>query len=118
MNTLLTILAQEGGSPVQNLLGSGFLFPIALIILFYFMLIRPQQKQKKEHEKRVAALKKGDKVVTNGGIHGYVNHKSERTCSLRIANDVFITMELSNISTVIPKGEAKAQEAEVVTEEK
>lgn len=110
MNALFQILAQETApNPVQSFLGSGFIFPIAMIILFYFMLIRPQQQQKKEHAKKVAALKKGDEIITNGGIHGVINHKSEKTCSVRVAEGVFIKMELANISIVVPKGSAKPE---------
>ncbi len=101
MTDTLFLLAEGGQNPIEGLVSSGFLFPIALILMFYFLIIRPQQKQKKEHEARVEALKKGDKVITNGGIHGVINHKSEKTVSLRIADGVFITIESANISTIV-----------------
>jgi len=113
MTESLLILLAEGAAanPLQKILGSPAIFPIALIIIFYFMLIRPQQQQKKELNKKIDALKKGDKVITNGGIHGVVNHKGDKTISLKVSEGVFITMESANISVVTPKGDAKEEEA-------
>jgi len=92
----LAIIAQ-GGNPI---LDSGLLMPIAFVAIFYFLLIRPQQKAQKELKKRVSELKKGDKVITSGGIHGTVNHKGDGTISVKISEGVFITVESSNIATV------------------
>lgn len=106
--TFLSLLAQaEKPSFIQQLMASPVMVIIPFFLLFYFMIIRPNQQQKKQHAKKIEELKKGDIVVTNGGIHGVVNHKSEKTCSLRVADGVFITMELANVTTVIPKGTAK-----------
>ena len=115
---LLTILAQAEtaapqGGMLQQLMASPLMIIVPFFLLFYFMIIRPQGQQKKEHAKRITALKKGDKIITNGGIHGLVNHKSEKTCSVRVSDGVFITMELANISTVLPKGSASSDEAKV-----
>ena len=74
MTTTLSILAQQGGNP----LAGGLPMIIIMIVMFYFLLIRPQKKQRKEQEARVAALRKGDKVVTIGGMHGIVNAVSKR----------------------------------------
>lgn len=72
--SLLALQGFGGGA------GAAFLFQIAAIFgIFYFLLIRPQQKQRKEHEARLRALKRGDKVVTIGGVVGEVVHLKEAT---------------------------------------
>lgn len=71
----LSLLALQGGFGGA---GAAFVFQIAAIFaIFYFLLIRPQQKQRREHEARLRALKRGDKVVTSGGVIGEVVHLKE-----------------------------------------
>jgi preprotein translocase subunit YajC len=71
----------QGGDPL------GFLIPMgAIFLIFYFLLIRPQQRKQKEHEKLLKAVGKGDRVVTTGGIHGVVTGESEDVLTLEIAN--------------------------------
>ena len=71
----------QGGDPL------GFLIPMgAIFLIFYFLLIRPQQRKQKEHEKLLKAVGKGDRVVTTGGIHGVVTGVSEDVLTLEIAN--------------------------------
>ena len=70
---LLFAQSPEGGNPLF-----GFFFQIAVIIgIFYFLLIRPQQKQRRAHEERIRAVKKGDTIVTAGGLLGEVVHVKE-----------------------------------------
>ncbi len=76
--------------------------PFALIfIIFYFFLIRPQNKKQKETEKMIAALKKGDKVVTIGGIHGVVATTKEHTIIVKVEDGAKIEFNRSAIATVI-----------------
>lgn len=73
--------AAPGGGPFE------FLFPMALIFLiFYFLLIRPQQKQQKEHEEMRSSVSRGDQVVTSGGIHGTVTGAEGDVVTVEIAN--------------------------------
>ena len=66
--------------------GFGFLVPFgAMLLIFYFLLIRPQAKKQREHEKMLAALAKGDRVVTSGGIHGVVVGTEKDVITLEIA---------------------------------
>lgn len=66
--------------------GLGFLVPFgAMLLIFYFLLIRPQSKRQREHEKMLAALAKGDRVVTSGGIHGLVVGAEKDVLTLEIA---------------------------------
>ena len=72
-----------------------------MAVIFYFLLIRPQQKKQKELQTLVSSLKTGDKVVTNGGIHGIVaNVKDGATLSLKIADNVKIEVDKSAIALV------------------
>ncbi len=81
---------------------SGTLIQLALILLiFYFLLIRPQQKRNKAHQDMVAALKVGDKVMTNGGVYGKVTKVNGTELSLEIAPDVNIKIERMAISSLI-----------------
>ena len=79
---------------------SSFL-PIALIfVVFYFVLIRPQQKKQKETQKMIDSLRSGDKIVTTGGILGTVTNVKEKTVVVRIADNVKVEMLRSAIQTV------------------
>ncbi len=125
MTNTFILLAQEAvaePNAIQRILGSGFVFPLALMAIFYFMLIRPQQQKAKALAKKIDALKKGDKIVTNGGIHGVINHKGDKTCSIRVSDGIFITVERSAIATVLSKGSDKPaaddKAIEVAKEEK
>jgi preprotein translocase subunit YajC len=98
-------MAQSGQSTGPGL--GGLIFPIALIAIFYFMLIRPQQKRNKEHKRLVASLSKGDEVITNGGVLGLVTDVGDGYVSLEIANDVEIRIQKSAVTQVLPKGTFK-----------
>lgn len=86
--------------------GSGSLLmtvlPLALIfVIFYFFMIRPQNKKQKETEKMIAALKKGDKIITIGGIHGTVSSTKEKTVIVKVDDNTKIEFLRSAISTVV-----------------
>ena len=87
-----------GGSLVSTLVMFG-----AIFLIFYFMIIRPQQKRAKEREKLLSNLEKGDKVVTSGGVHGVIAGLDEKTALLQISDNVKIKIERSAITTVLPK---------------
>jgi preprotein translocase subunit YajC len=91
------------GTPAQPSPWPTFGMMALMIVIFYFLLIRPQRLRQKELERRIGALKTGDRVVTAGGIHGMVTNVKERTVMLRIAENVRIEVEKSSISTTIPK---------------
>lgn len=95
--------------------------PLALIfVIFYFFMIRPQNKKQKETEKMIAAIKKGDKVITIGGIHGTVSATKDKTVVIKVDENTKIEFLRSAISTVvIDKAEktGKKDTVESVTEE-
>lgn len=102
-------LAQAGEAAPGGGLGA-LLFPVALIAIFYFLLIRPQAKRAKEHKKMVEALAKGDEVVTNGGILGRVTEVAEDFATVEIAEGVVVKMQKSAVGAVMPKGTLKQQD--------
>ncbi|MEM6820894.1 MAG: preprotein translocase subunit YajC, partial [Verrucomicrobiota bacterium] len=76
-------------------------FPlIIMVVMFYFILIRPQQKKMKDHQKMVAAIKSGEKVVAAGGIHGMVTNVKDNTVVLKIAEQVKIEVDKNSITQV------------------
>ena len=89
--------------------GSMSFLPFILIfILFYFMLIRPQMKQAKEHRTMLDSLKKGDEVVMSSGIIGKINGLSEQFATIEIAKTVEIKIQKPTIQTLLPKGSIKS----------
>jgi len=87
--------------------GLGNLVPMALLlVIFYFLLIRPQQKRAKEHKALLGALKAGDEVVTNGGVVGKVVSVEESFASVEIAKGVVVKVQKQGINQKLPKGSA------------
>ncbi len=83
--------------------GNGFaqLVPLILImVIFYFLLIRPQQKRLKQHRAMVESLKKGDKIITNGGIHGTITDVKEDFLKVEIADGVRIRLQRDAVSSL------------------
>ena len=90
---------------VAMLIQLGYFIPI--ILIFYLLLIRPQQQQAKKTRQMLAALKRGDHVVTSGGILGTVVGLEEQKVTLHVAKDVELQFTKSAIVNVVPEGGAK-----------
>ncbi|MBI2204768.1 MAG: preprotein translocase subunit YajC [Candidatus Rokubacteria bacterium] len=75
----------------------------AIFAIFYFLLIRPQQKQRRERESMLTAVKKGDRIVTTGGLHGTVMNLSEQTVTLRVTDGVKLEFDRSAIGRIVEK---------------
>lgn len=76
--------------------------PLVLIVLiFYFLMIRPQNKRQKEMEKMISALKKGDKIISVGGIHGTVVNTKERTVIVRVDDNVTMEFNRTAVASVV-----------------
>ncbi|MEO0416658.1 MAG: preprotein translocase subunit YajC, partial [Verrucomicrobiota bacterium] len=102
MQSNLIILAAEGGG--MSIMG---ILPfIAIMGLFYFMLIRPQRQQQKKADEMRKALRNGDKVITVGGIHGIVTGVTDSTVSIKISDGVSVKFDKSSIATVETKKSA------------
>ena len=102
MYQLLIAMAPQGGDGGGGLVSTLIMFG-AIFLIFYFMIIRPQQKKAKERDKLLSNLEKGDKVVTNGGIHGIIAGLEEKTALLQVADNMKIKIERSAITTVLAK---------------
>jgi len=97
--------AQAGGGAGGSLLG--FLPLVLMLVVFYFLMIRPQQKRMKEHTAMVGALKKGDEVVTNGGIGGTVTKVGDAYMMMRVADNVEVSVQKSAVAALLPSGTLK-----------
>jgi preprotein translocase subunit YajC len=82
-------------------------FPIILLVLFYFMLIRPQSKRAKEHRTMQEALAKGDEVVTDGGLMGKITAINDNAITVQIAENIEVKVRRESINSVMPKGTLK-----------
>jgi len=74
---------------------------IFIFIIMYFVMFRPQKKRQEQQQKLISALKTGDRVVTNGGIHGLISNVKESTVIVKVADNVKIEMEKSAITAVV-----------------
>ncbi len=100
------------GAPAASPMGdplASMILPIGLIVLFYFFLIRPQSKRHKQHKEMVAALQKGEEVVTTGGLLGKITKVGENFITLEISKDVSIHVQKNSVQAVMPKGTLKEQ---------
>jgi preprotein translocase subunit YajC len=99
-------------APSANPLGSPLIMVALMVAIFYFLLIRPQQKQAKQHQGFVAGLKKGDEVVTQGGIIGTVVVVQERTVTLDVGQGNKLRVLKAQVASVWKEGpETAATEA-------
>ncbi|MDX2314796.1 MAG: preprotein translocase subunit YajC [Gammaproteobacteria bacterium] len=99
--------AQGGGLGGSAPYGD-IMFLVLLFAVFYFLLIRPQQKRAKEHKKMVEAVAKGDEVVTNGGVLGKIIDIGDTFLTVTIAEGVDVKLQRSSVSATVPKGTIKS----------
>ena len=90
-----------GGTGGSNALLTQVVFFAAIFAIFYFLLIRPQQRQKRDRELMLAKVKKGDRVVTSSGMHGTVAGLTEHTVTLRVADQVRLEFDRSAIGRIM-----------------
>jgi len=96
-------MAQDAAADAPSLLGS--LLPLILIVvIFWFLLIRPQMKRNKQHRELVAGIAVGDEVVTAGGMLGKVTGVGESFVTLQLADNVTIKLQKHSVAQVVPKG--------------
>ena len=96
--------AQTTGQPGGLM---SFLPLILLVVLFYFMLIRPQMKRSREHRDMLGKLAKGDEAITRGGLAGKIVNIGEAFFTLEVADNVAIKVQKQSIVSVLPKGSLK-----------
>ncbi|MFL6621206.1 MAG: preprotein translocase subunit YajC [Sulfurifustaceae bacterium] len=108
MNWLISeAWAQGADAGAQSPYGT-LIMLVGMFAVFWFLLIRPQQKRAKEHKAMIEALAKGDEVVTSGGVLGRVTNVGPTYVSVEIADKVEITVQRPAIQAVLPKGTLKS----------
>ena len=111
LNFLVYAMGANQGAHGSQGGGISIFIPLILMfVIFYFLLIRPQQKKVKQHKEMISSLKKGDKVVTAGGIHGIITGVSDNTVTIEVAPKVKIKVQKGSISYILGRGQQ--QEAE------
>jgi preprotein translocase subunit YajC len=101
ISTILFLAQQQAGQSQSGGLWYMQLLPFAFIfVIFYFLLIRPQQKRQKEHQQLLSNLKTGDKVITTSGIHGLIANVKDTTFLVKIADNVKIEVDKNAIASV------------------
>ena len=97
--------APPGGEPPSGPAAiMNFLPLIAIVAIFYFLIIRPQNKKQKETQKMLSALKKGDRIVTIGGIHGTIQTVRESTVIVRVDENTKMEFSRSAVSSIVSQG--------------
>ena len=117
MNSLLTLMAADpaGGAGTASMMTTIITF-VLIILIFYFLIIRPQKKKDKETKAMLAAMKKGDKVVTIGGIHGTVVSVKDQTVVIKVDDSARIEFSKNAISTVSSRNAEKTAPKKEKTE--
>jgi preprotein translocase subunit YajC len=105
-NFILADTAAAPGGP-GGILGNPMIMMGLMVVVFYFLLIRPQQLQRKEMAARIAGLQTGDKVVTTSGIHGIVHNIKETTVIVKVAEGTMLEFDKPAIATVHKKDASK-----------
>lgn len=99
--------AQAAGAATQENTLLTFLPMVAIFVVFYFLLIRPQQRKQKESRAMLEALEKGNEVVTAGGILGRIVKLDEQYATVEVASGTQLVVQRSSISQLLPKGTLK-----------
>jgi preprotein translocase subunit YajC len=100
----------QGGGPEGGAAGFASFIPLILMfVIFYFLLIRPQQKRSKELKNMIANLKKGDRIVSTGGLHGRITGMDESTLTVEIADKVRVKISRGNVAGVVQSAAPPAE---------
>ncbi len=100
------LLAQASTPAPGGILGHPLVMVGLMIVMFYFLIIRPQQRQRKEQAERIASLQAGDKVITSAGIHGIVHNVKDHTVVIKVAEGTMIEFDKPAIAVVHKKDSA------------
>ena len=99
MNSLVILMAPQQGGAGGGMASTLIMFAL-IFLIFYFMIMRPQQKRTKERQAMLDSVKKGDKVVTSGGLHGKVVNIDEKTVLLDVGDNVKLKFERTAVNLV------------------
>jgi len=109
-NLPLLIGTAQGAEGAPGSTFMSFLPLVAIIAIFYFLILRPQNKKQKDTQKMLSALKKGDRVITIGGIHGVIQSVKESTVIVKIDENTKVEFNRGAISTVSSQGKEEKEE--------
>ena len=101
---LLPILAAAGGAAAEPPVWIQFLPLVAMVVIFWFLILRPQMRRQKEQQAKLAGIKKGDQVVTAGGLIGKVIKVDDLMVDLELAPNVRVRAVRATIGDVMPPG--------------
>jgi len=99
----------SGQDQSQGMFSTLIMFAL-IIAIFYFMILRPQQKRQKERQKLLGAIKKGDKIVTAGGLYGTIAGLDEKTVLIQVADNVKMKFDRSAVASVVSEGSGDGKE--------
>jgi len=100
---IASAMAQDGAAPAGNALVQ-FIPLILIVVIFWFLLIRPQMKRNKQHREMVSSLSTNDEVITSGGILGKITNVGESFISVKLADGLEIKVQKHAVAQVVPKG--------------
>jgi len=112
LGSLSRLMAAPAGDGSAGSSLFSFLPLIAIVAIFYFLILRPQNKKQKETQKMLSALKKGDRVVTIGGIHGVIQSVKESTVIVKVDENVKLEFNRSAIATVSSQAKEEKEDGE------
>lgn len=102
MTSIAYAMGQGGAAAGQGAGGfSAFVPLILMFVIFYFLLIRPQQKKQKQHRTMIENLKKGDRIITSGGVHGRITNVDENVLTVEIADQVKVKLNRGNVAATL-----------------
>ena len=107
---LIAMTPPQGGNGGGGLISTLIMFGL-IIGIFYFLILRPQQKRQKDRQKLLDAVKKGDKVITAGGLHATVAGVDDKTLLLQVSDNVKLKFERSAVASIVREGEPETKES-------
>ena len=108
MNSLIPPAWAQGVPPTAGSQIPFILLMVAIFVMFYFVLFRPQQKKQKEHQALISKLAAGDEVVTSGGLLGKITEVGDSFVTIEVADGVRIKVQKFQVSALMPKGTLKS----------
>ena len=100
IETILFLMQPQQGDSGSGITSTLVMFGL-IFLIFYFMIVRPQQKRQKERQKMLDAIKKGDKIITAGGMHGTVIGVEDKTVLVQIADNVKVKVDRGSVSSIV-----------------
>jgi preprotein translocase subunit YajC len=102
---VIAFLFQAEGASPEGSMFSTIIMLVLVFGIFYFLMVRPQQKKAKERQKMLEAVKKGDKIITAAGLHGTIAGLDDKTVLVQVADNVKLKFERSAIGSIVREGE-------------